>query len=244
MDLGVFEKICKELQGRCQCIDLHILGDPLKNKFLLDYLKLAEQYSHQVEIVTSGFYLNQWDFSILLSPPIRQLNISLSAYTDQNNPKKQDYLKACLDLAHFHQSNALKCFVNLRMHKSRLDLELAQIICQEFGIKDSFQNDRIKLGEYLFLTLSRDFDWINSSSPNLQKKKFCHGLSTQIGFLSDGVVIPCCIDCEGQINLGNIKEQSLQSILSSSLSQKILNGFQRGEAYHLQCQRCTYPAQK
>lgn len=244
MDLGVFEKICSQLQGKCDVIDLHLLGDPLKNQDLFDYLEIASIFNHRVEIVTSGYYLKEWDFKKLLSPPIRQFNISLSAFSDVNNPKSRQYLHHCLEFAIFHQKHNMTCFVNLRMHKSRLNEEIAQFFCHALNVKYQFERDRIKLGEYLFLTLSKDFEWIDSANPHLKKEKFCYGLSAQIGFLADGRVVPCCIDCDGRIELGNIKQQNLNEILSSSLSQQILLGFQKGEAYHIECQRCTYSAQK
>ncbi len=244
MDLGLFEKICFELRGRCERMALHILGDPLKNKKLLQYLSIASKFQHKIEIVTSGYYLSLWDFETLLSSPIEQVNLSLSAYTDQNNPKFENYLQNCLDFAHFHQKLSSSCFLNLRMHKSRLDLELAKKICQSFGVKCEFIGSRVRLGRYLFLRLSKDFEWIDRSSKQLNEQKSCYGLLHQIGFLSNGKVVPCCIDCDGVIELGDIVRQSLDEILSSSLSQNIIRGFRMNRAYHPHCQRCTYVSKK
>lgn len=242
MELGVFEKVCYEFYKKCDRMALHLLGDPLKNKNLPKYLEIATQYHHKIEIVTSGYYLHLWDFDFLLKAPIVQFNISLSAYSDPCNPKDDDYLARCLEFARFHQKNQSKCFVNLRMHTSRLDNDIAQKFCDAFGVECMFERKRIKLGEYLFLTLSKDFEWISKEETLLNANKLCHGLVMQIGVLSNGVVVPCCIDCEGGIKLGNIAHQSLDEILSSSLTQKIIQGFQKGVAYHKQCQKCTYPA--
>lgn len=244
MDLGLFKKICFELVGKCDRMALHLLGDPLKNPLLLEYLKIALDFHHPIEIVTSGYYLKKWDFKTLLSVPIVQFNLSLSAYTDPNNPKKDSYLKDCLEFAKLHQEIQSCCFLNLRMHKSRLNDELANWFCENFGVSYVINRDRIRLGKYLFLTLSKDFDWIDPLSKHFNQNKTCYGVISQMGFLSDGRVVPCCIDCEGKITLGDIKKQSLDEILSSDLTQKIGEGFAKGIAYHLQCQICTYPAKK
>lgn len=244
MDLGLFEKICFELSGECDRIAFHLLGDPLKNSLLLQYLKIASNFHHQVEIVTSGYYLKKWDFEVLLSQPIVQFNISLSAYTDFRNPKTDAYLRECLEFAKFHQSSQSSCFLNLRMHKSRLNPSLANWFCEFFGVPYGFQKDRIRLGKYLFLVLSKDFEWIDSSSKNRNDQKTCYGVIAQIGILANGEVVPCCIDCEGKISLGNIATQSLGEILSSDLATNIAEGFKRGVAYHPQCQICTYVAKR
>lgn len=244
MDLNVFEKICFELAGKCDRMTLHLLGDPLRNPLLPDYLRIASDFNHQIEIVTSGYYLKKWDAKVLLFYPIVQFNLSLSAYTDPNNPKKATYLKECLEFAKLHQELQSSCFLNLRMHKSRLDDEIATWFCKSFNVPYKFSKDRIRLGKYLFLTLSKDFNWIDALSKNFNQKKTCYGVISQIGFLADGRVVPCCIDCEGKISLGDINTQSLDEILSSSLARNIQDGFQKGIAYHLQCQICTYPAKK
>ncbi|WP_051420614.1 SPASM domain-containing protein [Helicobacter pametensis] len=243
MDLGLFETIAYQLRGKTERMDFHLLGDPLKNREFLLYLQIAEKTHHQVEIVTSGYYLRNWKFSQLLASPIVQLNISLSAYSDPCNPKTRDYLQSCLELAKFHQSQQSKCFLNFRMHQSRIDPVLIQQFCEYFGVKDVFDRGRIRLGSYLFLRISRDFEWIHQGLIARQTNKFCHGLISQIGVLANGDVVPCCIDCDGGIVLGNLKDQSLDEILATPLAQNIVQGFQRGEAYHPQCQRCTYPAQ-
>lgn len=243
MSLQIFEKICFELQGKCERIALHILGDPLKNKDLMRYLSIALSFEHQVEIVTSGFYLQNWDFDLLLSPPVKQFNISLSAYTDSHNLKKQDYLQECLRFCAFHQKKKSSCFVNLRMHKSRLDEEIGREICRFFGVSCHFVQNRVRLGRYLFLRLSQDFEWIDDSRQK-QKQKTCHGLISQIGFLSNGRIVPCCIDSEGKIDLGDIAIHSLDEVLSSSLVCNMMKGFRENYAYHPVCQYCTYPANK
>ena len=71
---------------------------------------------------------------------------------------------------------------------------------------------------------------------------FCYGLRDQFGVLSDGSVVPCCLDHDGDITLGNIldTDASLEEILSSERAQKIKNGFTRRYASEELCRRCGY----
>ncbi|MBR6612785.1 MAG: SPASM domain-containing protein, partial [Campylobacter sp.] len=77
-------------------------------------------------------------------------------------------------------------------------------------------------------------------SQNIQK--YCHGLSSQIGFKSSGVVVPCCIDANADIKLGDIKKQSLDEVLNSAKAVAIVNGFKQGKAIEELCKKCEYRA--
>lgn len=243
MELEVFEKIAQEIRGRAKVVTFHLLGDPLLSSDLSFYLQIAQQYNLQVEIVTSGFYLKKWDFEKLLSLPIVQCNISLSAFSDSANPSPKDYLKNVLDFCDFHQRVQSECFLNLRMHQSREQKQITQFFCSYYGADDGFVRNRIRLGYKLFLRLSKDFEWVRAqSNQSKEEQKFCYGVISQIGFLSTGEVVPCCIDCDGGLILGDIRTQSLEEILNSQKAINIKEGFKRGVAVEEQCQKCTYPA--
>jgi radical SAM protein with 4Fe4S-binding SPASM domain len=81
------------------------------------------------------------------------------------------------------------------------------------------------------------FEW-----PNLKNRVYpdskCLGLNSQIAILSDGRVTPCCLDSNAEINLGNIKESSLENILKKS--DKIAKGLKYGKPTEELCKRCSY----
>jgi hypothetical protein len=55
--------------------------------------------------------------------------------------------------------------------------------------------------------------------------------------------VPCCLDSEGVINLGNAFIQDLGEILNSPRAQAIAEGFRNHKAAEDLCRRCPY-AQK
>ena len=69
---------------------------------------------------------------------------------------------------------------------------------------------------------------------------FCHGLRNQFAILSDGTVVPCCIDADGDMALGNVFDGGLDAALQSPLAQNIYNGFSGGRAYHALCKNCSF----
>ena len=69
---------------------------------------------------------------------------------------------------------------------------------------------------------------------------FCYGLKDQLGVLCDGTVVPCCLDHEGDIPLGNLFEQELGEILASPRAQAICRGFGQGKGVEALCRRCGF----
>jgi radical SAM protein with 4Fe4S-binding SPASM domain len=62
----------------------------------------------------------------------------------------------------------------------------------------------------------------------------------QFGILCDGSVVPCCLDSEGVITLGNVFEQDLAQILNTPRARAIADGFARRTAVEDLCRRCGY----
>ena len=76
------------------------------------------------------------------------------------------------------------------------------------------------------------------SSKNEKKQLFCKALIKQIGVLSDGSLVPCCLDHDGDVVLGNLLHQSLEEILASPRAQALIEGFKHHTASEKLCQNC------
>jgi MoaA/NifB/PqqE/SkfB family radical SAM enzyme len=99
--------------------------------------------------------------------------------------------------------------------------------------------DFIQLDSRIRLHRKKKFAWPSLNSPKVPGGG-CHGLSSHFGILSDGSVVPCCMDGEGIINLGNLHELKLESILESERALAIQNGFARDVATEELCMHCGY----
>ena len=97
-----------------------------------------------------------------------------------------------------------------------------------------------RIGNGVFVESGEKFDWPDLSAPEGGSKVFCYGLRDQIGILCDGTVVPCCLDHEGDIPLGNIFRQEMAEILESPRARAIFDGFSQSEAAEELCRRCGY----
>jgi radical SAM protein with 4Fe4S-binding SPASM domain len=98
----------------------------------------------------------------------------------------------------------------------------------------------IKIADKMFVEYGERFEWPDSNAEIKGTKFYCYGLKDQFGILSDGTVVPCCLDSNGTIRLGNIFTEDLSVILHSKRAQDLLEGFKCGKATEDLCQRCGY----
>ena len=121
----------------------------------------------------------------------------------------------------------------LRMLEKNLNLD--------FSLSEKLQEThRIKLKDKVYLNMAEKFEWPNINREVISESAFCYGLRDQIGILVDGTVVPCCLDSEGNIPLGNIFESSLENILNSKRAKDLYEGFSNRKAVEELCKRCGY----
>ncbi|MBM6838945.1 SPASM domain-containing protein, partial [Clostridium saudiense] len=111
----------------------------------------------------------------------------------------------------------------------------------EFSLGERLQEKPgIKVRKNLYVNMAEKFEWPNINLANEEVEVFCYGLRDQIGILVDGTVVPCCLDSEGNIPLGNIFNTSLGEIISSNRAKNIYDGFSNRKAVEELCKRCGY----
>ena len=262
MELTFFESLIAQIvRDRLgKLVYLHILGDPLILKDLGAYLEILRVHKISANIVTSGRFLENKNFSLLCGAPINQIAFSLSAFVDSPQSFKAGYLDRILKFCEFARKERSEVFIHLRLqdlhYENSLAHEMVGRIRAFFGLRDfTFQtfSDRksARLAYKTFLSVTPHYEW-NAGQDLAQgeqkvvvshlkmQKAFCYGLIKQFGILSNGIVVPCCIDCFGEIVLGDTKKDSLKKILSSSLAIQIAQSFKQGKALLAKCENCAY----
>lgn len=252
MSLSFFDLVLTQLREYTDEIALHVMGDSMVLANLAEYLDCADKHGFKVMITTSGFYLDEMRRSTLFHPCVRQVNISLNSFNKNSVARSfEAYMEPILELCDEKLSRQSDMFMNLRLwnldeqqSESDFNGELFTLIENHFNIEPiinsvSGERQSLRLASKILLHFDRYFQW-----PALNNEVFgdgyCHGLSKQIAILADGRVVPCCLDGEGIIELGNLHATNLGKILTSERSIAIVEGFKNGIAVEELCQKCSY----
>lgn len=254
LSIQEFEHIIEEVSPYTNYVYLHIMGEPLLHQNLKDFIEIAAKKNIKVNLTTNGTLLShEKDFLLELSA-LRQVNISLHSFeANELNLELHDYIKSVMDFVRkATMQSKLLCSVRLWnmdfgdiSGANSLNREIIKLIERELEIKESLE-ERLrseyscKISPNVYLNMAQKFEWPDINRDMLKEEVFCHGLRDQLGILVDGTVVPCCLDSEGTINLGNIYEKSLESIIESERAKNLYDGFSRRKAVEDLCKRCGY----
>lgn len=253
MSIDEFKHILNGVKPFTDYIYLHIKGEPLQHPNLGQLLSLAHENGLKVNLTTNGTLISKNKDVLLSSPSLRQINISLHSL-EQNDwfNEKEEYMDNILTFIHEAKEQG-SLIVALRLwnlgselddnrvkNKYILDI-LKENLKLDYNILDEFNKKRgIKIRDRLYLNEDLEFTWPDLNNDFHEEQGFCYGLRDQLGILVDGTVIPCCLDGEGKINLGNIFENSLEDILNSERSINIYSNFSNRIAIEELCKKCGY----
>jgi radical SAM protein with 4Fe4S-binding SPASM domain len=249
MSLELFEKTLIQLKPYTKNIALHVFGDPLTLNNLELYLDIALKHSIKVDITTTGYYLKNFNLNLFLHKAIKQINFSLNSY-NKNEMKitLQKYLEPIFQLCDLKLEKKIHSFINFRLwnidtqnSESNFNNKVIDLLSQQFHIdlKNIKFDKPIRLENQVLIDFDTYFKWPDINDSN-STNGFCHGLSSQIAILSSGVVVPCCLDSFGVIDLGNVNNNSLKAILQSYKATQIINGFKNNIAVEELCRKCTF----
>lgn len=237
-----FSSLLPKIRPYTDFIYFHLMGEPLCHPELENFLSIAHQFGFRVIITTNGTLLPKMQNILLSAPALHKINISLHAFEANDCPIPFDiYLDNCFD---FGNASAGKKLVVYRLWnqggKEELNGKILDKMRQFFPESWIVERQGTRIAHRTYLEYGDKFDWPDLSIPEGDAPQFCYGLRDQLGILCDGTVVPCCLDHEGDIALGNLLTQDLEEILQSSRAQAIYNGFTNKEAIEPLCRRCGY----
>ena len=237
-----FSFLLERIQGWTEYLYFHLMGEPLCHPALERFLQLAGDAGFKVILTTNGTLLEKQKEVLLNASGLHKVNISLHAFeaNDLDVPF-EEYLRRCFA---FGQAVKGKKLVVYRLWnqggENRQNDEILQAMHTAFPGEWVQERRGIRIGERIFLEYGDKFDWPDLTAEDGGDCVFCYGLRDQIGVLCDGTVVPCCLDHEGDIPLGNLFDASLEEILSTPRANAIYNGFRNKKASEELCRKCGY----
>ena len=237
-----FRALARKLQGHTKYLYFHLMGEPLFHPDLPELLQIAGELGFSVMITTNGRLLPRRGQILLDSGVVRKVNLSLQSFEANEGGDLEAYLSGCISFVRAASTRGIGCEFRL-WNEGGMDTqngEILAILRAAFPLPWEQSRNGQRLAEKVWLDPGERFDWPDLELDELGERVFCYGLRDQIGVLSDGTVVPCCLDHDGDIPLGNLFEQSLDQILEGPRARAMYEGFSRRKAVEPLCRRCGY----
>ena len=237
-----FSELLPKIRPYTDFLYFHLMGEPLLHPKLEQFLALAGEAGFKVILTTNGTLLPKQQEILLNAPALHKVNISLHAFEANDLAVPfEEYLSGCFT---FGKAAEGKKLIAYRLwNQGGQDEKNAEILATmaKFFPEPWAQERRgTRIGERVYLEYGDKFDWPDLSAADGGEGVFCHGLRDQLGILCDGTVVPCCLDHEGDIALGNLFTQSMEEILETPRAKAIYDGFSQRKAAEELCRKCGY----
>lgn len=237
-----FSALLPKLQPWTDYLYFHLMGEPLCHPLLYTFLGLAADSGFKVILTTNGTLLSKHADRLCNARGLHKVNISLHAFEANDLTMSFDsYLDDCFS---FGKKAEGKILISYRLWNNgganaRND-EILTKLRAHFPAPWVNERRGTRIGERIYLEHGDKFDWPDLSAPVQNQRVFCYALRDHIGVLCDGTVVPCCLDHEGDIALGNLFTEELEEILETPRAKAIYDGFSTGKAPEELCRRCGY----
>lgn len=234
-----FISLLKKIRPHTDYLYFHLMGEPLLHPKFGRLLSVASEYGFKNAVATNGLLIKEKENELLRNPPYK-VTFSLHAYEGNEMPVSlEEYLDNIISFCKKAEKKGTICVLRLWNEggENTLNERIIEILKKEFSFRENRKG--FTLSEKIYLESAQKFIWPDKNAPT-QEVHFCMGLRDHIGILCDGTVVPCCLDADGEIPLGNLFTHKLEDITSTPVAKSIYDGFSEGRAVANLCSRCQY----
>jgi len=245
MSIEQFEHIINKIHKHTKLVCLHVKGEPLLHNNLDSVLKILEKYNLKANITTNGTLIKEKLEILNNSKSVRQINFSIHSIT-QNKILDKKYLQDIFESVEQLKDKIISYRLwNLKsIEENDINTNIIKTIEDYYNIKDLknnlIKNDYYKIKENIFINQDIEFTWPNINNKPIIEKGRCLALKEQVAILVDGTIVPCCLDNEADIPLGNIFNESLEEILNKEKSITIKKNFENSIITCNLCKTCGF----
>ena len=242
-----FTMAASRLRSFADYLYFHLMGEPLLHHGMSDFLKIAGEMGYKVILTTNGTLLERMRDILLCAPALHKVSISLHAYeANKMGILLERYLASCFDFC--ADAAAVGKIAVMRLWniggKDSLNEKILEAMHTRFDGEWAKTRSGYRICDHVYLEWGEKFDWPDPDANDFGGDHSCYGLRDQVGVLSDGTVVPCCLDADGNIPLGNIFESDIESILSSPRALALKESFERHKITEDLCRRCAFSAKR
>lgn len=241
MSLEEFRAVAGKLRGVTKYLYYHLMGEPLTHPKLPDMIRYAGELGFKSVVTTNGTLLPSRG-DALIGAGVYKVNISVHSFEEGSVESYEDYIRGCLDFA--RRAGEAGVLTVLRLwnqgHDGGRNDRTVELMRAAFPEEWKVEPRGTRLKDRVYLEYGDRFAWPDLAAEDQGDSVFCYGLRDHFGILCDGRVVPCCLDREGAVTLGNIFTQEPMEILSGPRAKAMAEGFSCRKATEELCRKCGY----
>lgn len=239
-----FDLLTNRVRDKVIFLYFHLMGEPMLHPSLPLFIRMAREKGFKTVLTSNGTLLDRTK-DLLESLP-HKIQLSLHSHESNDNISHSfasidDYIDKVMQFATVAAEKGT-CMVLRLWNQGGLDAENETMIklLEQYAPRPWVERpDGFRLAPNLYLEFDRKFQWPETiSGDGSDHEVHCKALLKQIGILADGSLVPCCLDHNGDVTLGNLLHQSLDEILLSPRAQALVEGFRHHTATEALCQNC------
>jgi len=241
MSTQEFEEILNKVKDYTDYIYLHVKGEPLLHPNIIEFLHLADKYNLKVNLTTNGTLFPKIAKELGKCSALNKINFSLHS---ENNIK--NYCESIFKNVKYLKEKVTIIYRLWTLNNNKLDensTDIVEKIRKFYNLSPEIvekikKENNINISSTIYVDKDNEFVW-----PTITNQKscgYCFALKTHIAILVDGTVVPCCLDSNGQVDLGNIFKENLKEIINSKKYQILKKSFQDRKPSEKLCQSCTF----
>ena len=244
MSITEYEEILKKISNYTDYVYLHVKGEPLLHPNIIEIIKLTEKYNIKVNLTTNGTLFPKFAKELGTCNNLNKVNFSL--HSDNNIP---NYCEKIFDNIKYLSKDTTVIYRLWTLKNNKLDEKSEEIVnkikkyynLSPEVVEEIKNKQNIKIKSTIYVDKDNEFEW--PTVTEYKSNGYCYALKTHIAILVDGTVVPCCLDENANIPLGNIFKESLEDIINSEKYQKLQKSFQDRKPCEELCQSCTFKEQ-
>ncbi|MEO8305565.1 MAG: radical SAM protein [Betaproteobacteria bacterium] len=247
MDLGLFEKIIREVSAvpRQPTVHLHGFGEPMLDKLLPERIRIAKAYGIKRTYLVSNASLLTPEMSVkIIEAGLDKMKISFYGTDEASYNATMKRLKFKVTLQN------IKNFLRIRKEMKRSN---PRLIIQYLPAETNRAPPEVfralweplideKAGDRLNVTALHNYGGGRDYNPVGKKiVSVCYFPWTSMSVLWDGRVVTCCMDSNGLQVLGDLNSRTVEEVWTGPVVNGVRDDFKklRYDAYPV-CQSCDW----
>jgi pyruvate-formate lyase-activating enzyme len=218
---------------------LHICGEPLLHKQSVEFIRYAADLGFKPILTTNATLLTTELTAKLLASGLSRIEFSFEGVTPEIFETTR--LGAKYDVVHRNIMDFLEQnrAAGKPVHTELVVVDLPHVearLLRDYCEKMRAHFDTVNLSGY--------FDWLGRvETVKYERSHYrgCAATDTDLNVLWDGRVVPCCMDVDGAMVIGDFTKQCYLEILADLRRHALRERLQCGQLKGLLCSQCQVP---